>query len=90
MILAYPALILIEGCIQHPMDGILNTPMCAGILELARRYTRPQMEDACQALLAAHLLSYREVKTELEHRTATASQTALPAHENVRGSSYYQ
>jgi transposase len=63
---------------------------CLGILELARRYTRPQMEDACQALLAAHLLSYREVKTELEHRTATASSTALPAHENVRGSSYYQ
>ncbi|MCL4561944.1 MAG: IS21 family transposase [Chloroflexi bacterium] len=63
---------------------------CLGILDLARRYARPQMETACQILLADHLLSYRDVKNELERLAATTSETALPAHENVRGRSYYQ
>lgn len=63
---------------------------CLGILGLARRYARPQIEAACQVLLTANLLSYRDVKTELERLAARASETVLPAHENVRGSSYYQ
>lgn len=63
---------------------------CLGILDLARRYARPQIEAACQVLLTANLLSYRDVKTELERLAAMASETVLPAHENVRGSSYYQ
>lgn len=63
---------------------------CLGILDLARKYTCPQMETACQVLLTANLLSYRDVKAELEHLAANVSETVLPAHENVRGSSYYQ
>ncbi|MCL4562958.1 MAG: IS21 family transposase [Chloroflexi bacterium] len=63
---------------------------CLGILDLARKYNHPQMETACQVLLTANLLSYRDVKAELEHLAANVSETVLPAHENVRGSSYYQ
>jgi transposase len=63
---------------------------CLGILDLARRYTHPQMETACQVLLAAHLLSYRDLKNELERLVTQAPEPVLPAHENVRGQSYYQ
>jgi len=63
---------------------------CLGILDLSRRYPHPQMETACQVLLTANLLSYRDLKSELERLAVQASETVLPAHENVRGSSYYQ
>ena len=63
---------------------------CLGILDLARRYTRPQIETACQDLLTAKLLSYRDLKSELERLASQTTDTVLPAHENVRGSSYYQ
>jgi hypothetical protein len=59
---------------------------CLGILDLARRYPQPQMESACQVLLAANLLSYRDLKSELERLAVQASETVLPAHENERGS----
>ncbi len=63
---------------------------CLGVLDLSRKYTNTQMETACQILLSAKLLSYRDVKKELEYLSANAPETALPTHENVRGSSYYQ
>ena len=63
---------------------------CLGILDLARRYTHPQLETACQVLLAAHLLSYRDLKNELERLAAQTPEPVLPTHENVRGHSYYQ
>lgn len=72
---------------QYPQHAYRS---CLGILDLARRYTRPQMETACQVLLAANLLSYRDLKSEFERLTAQATDTVLPMHENVRGSSYYQ
>jgi transposase len=62
---------------------------CLGILDLARHYTHPQLETVCQTLLEANLLSYRDVKSELEHLASIPADTAMPAHENVRGSSYY-
>lgn len=72
---------------QYPQHAYRS---CLGILDLARRYTRPQLENASQVLLTANLLSYRDLKSELERLAAQATDTALPAHENVRGSSYYQ
>jgi transposase len=62
---------------------------CLGILNLARSHSQAQMEIVCTTLLEAHLLSYKEVKSELEHLTANPIDLPLPAHENVRGSSYY-
>lgn len=72
---------------QYPQQAYRS---CLGILNLARHYTRPQVETACQVLLTAHLLSYRDLKSELERLATQATDTVLPAHENVRGSSYYQ
>jgi transposase len=62
---------------------------CLGILSLARKYSPRQLETVCQRLLPAHLLSYSDVKAELERLAANPSLEPLPVHENVRGQSYY-
>ncbi len=62
---------------------------CLGVLDLARKYPHARLELACQTLLPAHLLSYRDLKSELERRAEEASADPLPAHENVRGDTYY-
>lgn len=62
---------------------------CLGVLDLARKYSHQQIETACTALLEANLLSYQDVKHELARLTANLPDLPLPAHENVRGNSYY-
>jgi hypothetical protein len=62
---------------------------CLGILALARKYSQVQLEMACQRLLPAHLLSYTDVKAELERLAAKTPTEPLPTHENVRGQNYY-
>ena len=62
---------------------------CLGILDLARKYLPVHLETACQHLLAAHLLTYKDLKSELEHLTRDLPVQPLPAHEHVRGDTYY-
>jgi len=62
---------------------------CLGILDLARKHSPANMETVCQRLLPAHLLSYTDVKSELERLASNPSTEPLPVHENVRGQSYY-
>ncbi len=69
---------------------------CLGVLSLARKYPARQVEKACQGLQESHLLSYKDLKSELEVQTAHASNdkndhpiTPSPAHENIRGKTYY-
>ncbi len=62
---------------------------CLGILNLARKHSLAQIETACQTLLPAGLLSYRDVLAELERNSSNVPTATLPAHENVRGNSYY-
>jgi len=63
---------------------------CLGVLSLARKHPRSLLEMACQRLQTAHLLSYGDLKSELE---ALARQTPLDqpptVHENIRGETYY-
>jgi transposase len=63
---------------------------CLGVLSLARKHPRSLLEVACQRLQTAHLLSYGDLKSELE---ALARQTPLDqpptVHENIRGETYY-
>ena len=48
------------------------------------------METACQRALQAHLLSYKELKAELEALARRSPQPATPlVHENIRGETYY-
>jgi len=62
---------------------------CLGILDLARKYLSAHLETACQHLLSAHLLTYKDLKAELEHLTRDLPIQPLPTHENVRGDTYY-
>ena len=66
---------------------------CLGVLNLAKKHSGEQGERACQIALEARLLSYRDVKAELDHQAQlslpAAQPLALPAHENIRGEPYY-
>ena len=62
---------------------------CLGILDLARKYLPIHLETACQHLLSAKLLTYKDLKSELEHLTKNISTQSLPIHEHVRGDTYY-
>lgn len=62
---------------------------CLGILDLARKHSHARLEIACEHLLPAHLLSYKDVKAELERLAVNLPAEPLPVHENVRGQSYY-
>jgi len=62
---------------------------CLGILDLARKYLPIHLEVTCQHLLSAHLLTYKDLKSELEHLTKDVSVQPLPVHEHVRGDTYY-
>jgi len=63
---------------------------CLGVLNLARKHPPALLEEACQRTRSAHLLSYRDLKAELDALAAAPAPTSpLPAHENVRGDTYY-
>jgi hypothetical protein len=66
---------------------------CLGVLNLAKKHSGEQIEKACQVALEARLLSYRDVKAELDHQSqlslSATPPLALPAHENIRGEPYY-
>ena len=63
---------------------------CLGVLSLARKHPPARLEQACQRSLTANLFSYRDLKAELDALAAASSpDTPLPAHENVRGKTYY-
>jgi transposase len=63
---------------------------CLGVLNLARKYPHTLLETACQRSRDAHLLSYRDVKSELEMLARNSSSDNPPStHENIRGETYY-
>lgn len=82
---------------RHPEQAYRS---CMGILSLSRKHNQQAMETASQRMLDARLLTYRDLKAELEALASTASSSAespgtlqeatpLPAHENIRGEPYY-
>ena len=63
---------------------------CLGVLSLTRKYPHSLLEMACQRLQEAHLLSYRDLKSELEALAQQSSSDHPPVeHQNVRGKNYY-
>jgi transposase len=74
---------------QHPEQAFRS---CLGILRLSGQYAHAQMESACQMAQEAKLLNYRGVKAVLETLPPLANPetSPLPAHENIRGNTYYQ
>ena len=63
---------------------------CLGVLSLARKYSPALLETACQRMREARLLSYKDLKGELEMlvRLHTFENPPL-VHENIRGETYY-
>lgn len=77
----------------HPEQGYRA---CLGLLNLARRYSKPRLEAACKRALAIHSPNYRSLTSILQQgldRHALPDdedeQAQLPLHTNVRGSEYY-
>ena len=75
----------------HPEQGFRA---CLGILRLGKRYSEARLEKACARALACRSHSYRAVESILKNGLEdtplpTVEAPALPVHENVRGSSYF-
>ena len=76
----------------HPEQGYRP---CLGILRLGERYTPERLEAACHRALAIQGVSYRSIKSILEHgldRVALQEQATLDLpqeHDNLRGPDYY-
>jgi transposase len=66
---------------------------CLGMLSLAKKYNHVLMEQACQATQEMRTYSYTALKAELDwliKQVGTPVAETLPAHENIRGTQYYQ
>lgn len=77
----------------HPEQGYRS---CLGLLQLAKRYSAPRLEAACQRAISLGAFTRRSVASILAHGL---DQTEAPAaatdpqpplfHDNLRGPSYY-
>jgi len=76
----------------HPEQGYRP---CLGILRLGERYSPQRLEAACHRALAIQGVSYRSIKSILEHdldRLPLEEQATLELpqnHDNLRGPDYY-
>jgi len=77
----------------HPEQGYRA---CLGVMRLARHYGKERLEAACTRAVALGALRYQSVasilKAGLDRQPLPdqrPSELPLPAHGNVRGSSYY-
>lgn len=77
---------------RHPEQGYRS---CLGIMRMGKRYSPQRLEAAAARALTIRAISYRSVKSILEHgldRTPVETPPTAPAtpgHENVRGADYY-
>ena len=77
----------------HPQQGFRS---CLGLMRLGDRYGAERLEAACQRALAIQGLSYKSVKSILDHGLdrqplAAAVDGAAPIqHGNLRGAAYYR
>jgi transposase len=78
----------------HPEHGYRA---CLGILNLARRYSKSRLEDACIHAVKNRSMYYDSLtsilKKGLDQQTLPGmeitNEDPLPAHDNVRGADYY-
>jgi len=67
---------------------------CLGILRLGARYDENRLEAACSAALKMRSVNYRAIEELLKKGASTVDSSqpqtpTVPAHENIRGSTYY-
>jgi transposase len=75
----------------HPEQGFRA---CVGILRLAKPFGGARVEAACARALEIGALSYRSVRSILDHKldrqAKSAAEPTLPLdHVNIRGPRYY-
>lgn len=75
----------------YPEHGFRS---CMGIISLGKRFTKERLEAACQRALLIKGLNYKSIKSILENnldQKPLLLQQELPAvaHENIRGTDYY-
>jgi transposase len=77
----------------HPEMGYRS---CLGLIRLGKQYSPARLEAACARALCINALSYRNVKSILQHGLDQAAPPSpqralpLPEHANLRGRDYYQ
>jgi hypothetical protein len=79
---------------EHPEQGF---KVSLGILSLARKYSDIRLDKACSQALLYHNYSMKSIKNMLEHKLEDQQDlflnqeinTAISAHENIRGYKYY-
>jgi hypothetical protein len=76
---------------RHPEHGYRA---CLGLLSLAKRFSKPRLEAACELALKLGACKYRHVRDILVNNSdqtppAAADDWVSPDHAHVRGPSYY-
>lgn len=77
---------------KHPEQAFR---VCLGILSLAKKYGDDRLNKACGKALRFGTCSYRRIESMLrlgmeeEQQPELKLVSSIPAHENVRGSQYY-
>jgi len=80
---------VLEAC-KHPEQGYRS---CIGIINLAKKYGSPRVNNACIMADKYRLYSYKAVKNILDNCLEAEEENleaSLPLHGNIRGSSYYK
>jgi len=77
---------------QHPDQSFKS---CSGILNCCKKVGPERLNNACRRALEHGIYNYKIVQTilekklDLEEPTDPLARTLLPAHENIRGESYF-
>lgn len=76
---------------QHPEQAYRS---CNGILSFARRVGHKRLTDACRRGHQCGLYHYKAIENilhrGLDKMESEESESTMPAHENIRGFTYYQ
>lgn len=85
-----PATVAILKCQSHTRKHPEHTlRTCLGILRLAKDFSASDLEAACQRALTLKTYSYRAIRGLILNPAVTDLALSLPAHDNLRGPSYY-
>lgn len=77
----------------HPEMGYRS---CLGLLRLGEKYSPKRLESACERALVTGAVSYKSVKSMLQHSLDLEPLPAEPdwpraaGHDNIRGAGYYE
>jgi transposase len=77
---------------QHPEQAYKS---CIGILNLAKKFGKERLNNACERALYFQCCNYGSIKNILDKGIdlsppPTTTQYSIPFHDNIRGQQYYQ